>query len=292
MTMNRTIQTVVALAAVAVASTACTTVVRPMDRGIAYYNNGQYLAAIDEFNAVIREAPSSATAYNNRAIARMRVGDITGAVADYTRAIALAPYDAELYFNRGNAFVASGQYPAAIADFNRAVQISPSYARAWFNRGTAYSLGGQTDAALRDWRYAIEVETDPWAKSAMVRSAGLESVHAATPAGQPTVESTVAPPPALSTTSAGTPLPADVSLPERVAGRDSVQPSASIMTPYPASAATIIDARALASRAISRELDGDHAGALLDLRAALAIETDPVRRASMANLLRLLDQPR
>jgi len=290
--MNRTTQTVVALAVVAVAFTACTTVVRPMDRGVAYYNSGQYLAAIDEFNAVIREAPNSATAYNNRAIARVRVGDLAGAIADYTRAIALAPYDAELYFNRGNAFVASGQYPAALADFNRAVQISPAYARAWFNRGTTYSLSGQTAAALRDWRYAIELETDPWAKSAMVRSAGLESVYAAVPAGQPTVESTVAPPPRLSTTSAGAPLPADVSLPERVVVWESVQPSASIMTPYPAVPATVVDARALATRAISRELDGDHAGALVDLRAALAIETDPVRRASMTNLLRLLDQPR
>jgi tetratricopeptide (TPR) repeat protein len=292
MTMNRTLQTVVAVAAIAVASSACTAAVRPMDRGIAYYNNGQYLAAIDQFNAAVRHAPSSATAYNNRAIARVRVGDLNGAVADYTRAIALAPYDAELYFNRGNAFVASGQYTAAVADFDRAVQISPAYARAWFNRGTAHALLGQADAALRDRRHAIELETDPWAKSAMVRSAGLESIYTAAVVGQPTTETTMAPPPPLGTPTAGTPLPADVSLPARVVVSDTFQPSASIVTTYPPSASTVVDARALASRAISRELDGDHAGALLDLRAALAMETDPVRRASMANLLRLLDTPR
>lgn len=288
--MNRTIQTVVAVAAIAVASTACTAAVRPMDRGIAYYNNGQYLDAIDQFNVAVRQAPNSATAYNNRAIARVRIGDLTGALADYTRAIALAPYDAELYFNRGNALVASGQYSAAVADFDRAVQVSPAYARAWFNRGTARALLGQTDAALRDRRYAIELETDPWAKAAMVRSAGLESIYTAV--GQPTTELTVAPPPPLGATTAGAPLPADLSLPARVVMPHTLQPSASVVTTYPPSAATVIDARALASRAISRELDGDHAGALLDLRAALAMETDPVRRASMANLLRLLDTPR
>jgi hypothetical protein len=54
----------------------------------------------------------------------------------------------------------------------------------------------------------------------------------------------------------------------------------------------MIDARALASRAISRELDGDHAGALADLRAAIAMEPDVRRRDAMANLLRLLDTPR
>ena len=286
--MNRTSQTLVTIAAITVAFTACATAVRPMDRGVAYYNNGQYLAAIDQFNVAVREAPSSATAYNNRAIARVRIGDLTGAVEDYTRAIALAPYDPEVYFNRGNAFVAAGHYGHAVADFDRAVQISPAYARAWFNRGTAYSLLGQTDAARRDWRHAIDVETDPWAKSAMVRSAGLEPAYALAPAGQPTLESTVAPPPPLGTTTAGAPLPADVSLPARVVVSDTFQPSASIATPY----ATVFDARALASRAISRELDGDHAGALADLHAALAMETDPVRRESMANLMRLLDTPR
>jgi tetratricopeptide (TPR) repeat protein len=291
MTMNRTIQTVVALTAIAIASTACTVAVRPMDQGIAYYNNGQYLAAIGEFDIAVRQAPNSATAHNNRAIARMRIGDLNGAVADYTRAIALAPYDAELYFNRGNAFVASGQYAAAAADFNRAVEISPSYARAWFNRGTAHALLGQREAALRDRRHAIEIETDPWAKSAMVRSAGLESIYTVA-VGQPTIETTVAPPPPLGTTTAGTPLPTDVSLPARVFASDVVQPSASVVTTYPPSPATVIDARALASRAISRELDGDRAGAIADLRAALAMETDPVRRSSMTNLLRLLDAPR
>lgn len=286
--MNRTIQIVVSVAAVAVASTACTTVGRPMDRGVAFYNNGQYLAAIEEFSAAVREAPNSPTAYNNRAIARVRTGDVTGAIEDYTRAIALAPYDAELYFNRGNAFIAAGHHGAALADFNRAVQISPTYARAWFNRGTAHSLLGRPDDALKDWRYAIDLESDPWAKSAMRRSAGLDPGSAFAPVGQPTIGSTVAPPPPMGTATAGVPLPAEVSLPERVVVVPDAFPSASIATPY----ATVIDARALASRAISRELDGDRAGALADLRAALKMETDSTRRESMANLLRLLDTPR
>lgn len=290
--MNRTIHIVVAAVAVAVASTACTTAVRPTDRGVVFYNNGEYLAAIQEFSAAVREAPRSATAYNNRAVARVRSGDANGAVEDYTRAIALAPYDAELYFNRGNAFIAAGHHGQALADFNRAVQISPTYARAWFNRGTAHSMLGRPDAALRDWRHAIEMESDPWAKSAMRRSAGLDTVVASAPGGQPTIGGTVAPPPALGTATAGVPLDAEVSLPPRVVVSDSVQPSASISATYPLPSTSVIDARALASRAMSRELDGDRPGALADLRAAVTMETDPARRQSIANLLRLLGTPR
>ena len=54
----------------------------------------------------------------------------------------------------------------------------------------------------------------------------------------------------------------------------------------PAQARTAQD---LASRGLSKELAGDHAGALADLEAALAAETDPERRRGIESLLRLLE---
>jgi hypothetical protein len=53
-----------------------------------------------------------------------------------------------------------------------------------------------------------------------------------------------------------------------------------------------LDSRALTARGLEKELQGDHAGALVDLRAALVMEPDPERRQGIQNLLRLLDQPR
>ena len=49
------------------------------------------------------------------------------------------------------------------------------------------------------------------------------------------------------------------------------------------------DDRSLALRGVARELDGDHAGALADLRAAHAKETDPARQAQTAELLKRLE---
>lgn len=49
-----------------------------------------------------------------------------------------------------------------------------------------------------------------------------------------------------------------------------------------------LDARALANRAINRELNGDRPGAIADLSAAIAKESDPAHRASMEHLLQLL----
>jgi hypothetical protein len=137
---------------------------------------------------------------------------------------------------------------------------------------------------MGDWLQAIEVETDPWARSAMRGSAGLEVAPAIAhaPVGVPTTAGTVAPPPAPGTATDAVPLPPAAT----VAATPPTTPAAS------PPAAPSIDARALATRAVSRELDGDRQGALQDLRAALAVETDPGRRASIETLLRALEQPR
>jgi tetratricopeptide (TPR) repeat protein len=283
--MGKTLTTVLLGGAIVLAA-GCVTAPGPFERGMAHYDNGQYFFAADEFSEAIRQDPSSAAAHVNRGITRVRLGQINAAIEDYNRAIQLQPGDPAIYFNRGNALVAGGQYGQAIEDFTRAVELSPMFAKAWFNRGTARSLSGQSEPAMRDWLHAIEVEQDPWARAAMRRSAGLESLPATAaagpPAGQPTTAGTVAPAPAPGTATDAVPLPP----PATVAATPPAAPAAS--PPSPQS----IDARALATRAISRELDGDHEGALQDLRGALSIEQDPARRASLESLLRLLEAPR
>ena len=60
----------------------------------------------------------------------------------------------------------------------------------------------------------------------------------------------------------------------------------------PAPAPVPLDSRALAARGLEKELQGDHEGALADLRAALVIEPDPERQRGIRNLLQLLDARR
>jgi tetratricopeptide (TPR) repeat protein len=273
--MMRTAVTSAGLVCLAVLAAGCASAPTPVERGLARYHEGQYLFAADEFTEGTRRNPASVAAYVNRGVTRVRLGDLNGAIDDYNRALELDPNDPAIYFNRGNALVAAGQPEPAIDDFSRAVGLSPVFARAWFNRGSARALAGQTEAGLQDWLHAIELEGDPWARAAMRRSAGLEPGTATTSS---TVVS-VAPPPSPGMASAGVPLPPT--------GTQAATPPAS-----PAASPETIDARTLAVRALSRELDGDHEGALRDLRAALAVEPDPARRQSLEALLRRLDTPR
>ena len=270
--MRKTLSTVALALTIVGAAAACTTTSDSLDRGITYYRDGQYLFAVDEFNDAVRDNPRWATAYVNRGVTRMRLGAIDRAIADYNTALALTPDDPEIYFDRGNALVAAGQYGPAVGDFTRAVELSPTYSRAWFNRGSAQAMVGRYDLAMADWRHAIDIEGDPWARGAMVRTAGLDGRPSVSAAGVPTTATTVAPPPSPGLASAGVPLPSTV-----------------VVSPAPAASPRAIDARSLAIRGLSREIDGDHAGAVSDLRGALAIEPDPERHRSLELLLRKLE---
>ena len=175
------------------------------------------------------------------------------------------------------------------------LERSPSYAKAFFNRGTAYALLGQRAVAQAEWATAVAFESDPWTRSAMQRSAGLGPapaiVSVVTPdSPPPNVTSAPAPGTGPGTVPiARTPSPVKAVPPVPPAGLPQVLVTGSVA---PSASPQALDARALASRAVTRELDGDHAGAMQDLKTALTLEPDAARRAGIANLLRLLDTPR
>jgi tetratricopeptide (TPR) repeat protein len=268
---------------------------RPMELGNALYHDNQYASAADSFSDELVRDPLSVDAWNNRGAARLRLGDVNRAIADFNRALELSPRDADIYYNRGNALVAAGQYQDAIVDYTRATQLNPSFAQAVFNRGSAYAMLGQRDPAQADWARAVALESDPGTKSAMQRSAGLGAppaiVSVVTQDVQPKY---VDPAPAPGTAAGTVPIPIT---PAPIPATPPVPPAASpqvIVVPSiePSASPQALDARALASRAVTRELDGDHAGAMQDLRAALALEPDAARRVSIVRLMRLLEAPR
>jgi len=239
----------------------CASNAASLDLGIALYQSGNYVEAREAFDTVVRLRPDSVAAYVNRGAARVQTGDVTGALSDYTRALDLNPLDPDIYYNRGNVFMLMGMPAEAIADYSRAVELRPSDAAAYFNRGTARAEAG-VGGARADWAYAASIEPDPAARTLMAMN---------TPAG---------------TVSAGSPVPL---------GSETISaspPTLSSSDVPPAAAAAAIDARTLATRGVTREIDGDRAGARADLQAAAALETDPLRRAAIERLLRFLDAPR
>lgn len=239
---------------------ACATPARTaFDDGVRLYREGYFLSARDAFDTAVRQDPRMATAWNNRGVARVRLGDLHGAVMDYTEAMRLDPSDAEIVFNRGNAYAAGGSLPAAIEDFSAATRLRADYAQAFFNRGTVRAAAGDVRGAVTDWQFAAAIEPDPWTRAAMQRGSGLDYVFAS-PGPRAGAGVTAVMPPA--------------------------PPSPHAITPE------ALDVRSLVARAMSREVDGDRAGAIADLRAAFAAEVDADRRARIDRLLRTLEAAR
>ena len=89
-------------------------------------------------------------------------------------------------------------------------------------------------------------------------------------------------------------MPVAPAPPASEAAPSSAAPSREVasLPPTPAPAPVPLDSHALAARGLEKELQGDHEGALVDLRAALAIEPDPERQLGIRNLIQLLDTRR
>jgi tetratricopeptide (TPR) repeat protein len=254
--MTPTLALVIPLAALVAACASPAT--QAFDDGTRLYREGYVLSSRHAFDSAVHLDPRMPEAWNNRGVARVRLGDLDGAVLDYTHAIQLAPSDAELYFNRANAYAAAGNLVASVGDFTTATRLKPDYGQAYFNRGSVRAAAGDVKGALGDWQYAMEVESDPWTKAAMRRSSGTDYVYASPGARGGGVVAVMPPAP----------------------------PSPEAITPQ------AIDVRSLVARAMSREVDGDRAGAVGDLRAAFAAETDPERRTRIEHLLRALEASR
>jgi tetratricopeptide (TPR) repeat protein len=90
----------------------------------AYVNAGRYEdLAIQDYDEVIRLAPNTRAAFNNRGNVYVSKRQFERALADFEQAIRLAPDDAMYYRNRGNVFRLTGQYDRAIADYRKALSL-------------------------------------------------------------------------------------------------------------------------------------------------------------------------
>ena len=62
-----------------------------VNRGNELYNQGDYQAAISDYDEAIRLDPNDAIAYYNRGLAKSELGDLEAAISDYDEAIRLQP---------------------------------------------------------------------------------------------------------------------------------------------------------------------------------------------------------
>lgn len=136
-----------------------------LNRGLAYYRQGHYQAAITDYDQVISLSPLDFRAYYNRGLARVELKHFTEAIADYHHTLSLisqrhSPILADVYNDRGIAYLMLEDAPGAIADFSVAIRLNGNDDRAYYNRGCACWRQGNYTAAMRDFTQALIAPTN------------------------------------------------------------------------------------------------------------------------------------
>lgn len=127
------------------------------NRGTAYYNDGQYRLALQDYNKAVEHGPNYSISYYNRGNAYSAMQETDKAIKDFTKAIELNPRNANVFSNRGNAFNSVGDFQRAIEDQTTAIGINPKNADFYFNRGLAHTGLGEFKQAISDYSKAIEL---------------------------------------------------------------------------------------------------------------------------------------
>ncbi|MBK7896829.1 MAG: tetratricopeptide repeat protein [Anaerolineaceae bacterium] len=117
--------------------------------------------------------PGRAVDAYQQGVAYLEDGQFAAAIPEFDQAIALDDQFAQAYWGRGEAFMALGAYETAVADFNRVVDLHPTtFPSIYVYRAAAYTQLGNYSAAIADYQHLLSLEPED-----SLRRLALESIH-------------------------------------------------------------------------------------------------------------------
>lgn len=128
---------------------------------------GDYAEAIALLTELIERRPENSVDYNNRGLIYFQSGEMLKALGDYNTAVLLNPNLASAYNNRANYHAARSEFTAALADYDRAIDVNPGYVRARINRGITLRDLEQYEEAIDSFEVAMlfgQLEGHIWAE--------------------------------------------------------------------------------------------------------------------------------
>jgi len=127
-------------------------------RGLAFFETGEYALALSDLSDAIRLAPEYPDTYVARAHAWFIQGQTDKAIEDYTAALdRRVGAVAEAYAGRGNAYESAGNVAKAVADYSEALRLDPEDDDTTMQ--LAWILATNSAQQQRDAKRALELAT-------------------------------------------------------------------------------------------------------------------------------------
>jgi len=130
------------------------------NRANAYIAREQYDKAIRSAGRAIESDANFAAAYSNRGLAKAKRNRLKQAIEDLDKAIQLDPQLAAAYQRRGAALAMNKQANKALSDLNKALELQPGMVDALCDRAWLYGLNGNMSRAMTDLNEAVRVQPD------------------------------------------------------------------------------------------------------------------------------------
>ena len=133
-------------------------------KALGHYNQaqqlteeGEYEAAIAEYDQAILIKPDFAIALTNRGFAQGKLKRHFAKFNSCKQATNVAPDFPEAWNCRGLALFDLGQYESAIAEYQKAIDVDKEFYRAWFNKGEALIKLGRYEEANAATQRAVAI---------------------------------------------------------------------------------------------------------------------------------------
>lgn len=127
------------------------------ERGNTYFAQGQYDAALADFDRAIDKKGDDAWTHANRGETLAKLGRLEDAFASLDKALGLQPGTPQFWNLAGNIWFEQSRYDLAINMYSKAIEVGGSDAVYYRNRGGAHRRAGHAADAAVDLEKAIEL---------------------------------------------------------------------------------------------------------------------------------------
>ena len=117
--------------------------------GICHNKLGNFQAAIESYNEIVRINPSDSDGYYNLANCYMDLEEFDTAIRVYESVLGINANDAQAYNNMGICWEKKGEFSKAIKSYDNAVKIKPDLTTAHQNRYRALKEKANSDETAR-----------------------------------------------------------------------------------------------------------------------------------------------